>query len=192
MHQSGKATHSRNQELFKHSAGEVYKLRVKEWMKNANDRNWNELFSAQAMDRNGNLFFVLMDPIAVVCWDSSLPYVIENIKIVIQNDATLQFASGVKVIKNLHGNEELWIITNRFQVRKFVWNTELKVNNFFLLNCRKFPLELQTQMKLISASSHAWSTNFWEETRGAMVNNSMQISLFHQLNRLKIRKMLEN
>lgn len=69
------------------------------------------------MDRNGNLFFVLMDPIAVVCWDSSTPYTIENIKIVLQNDATLQFASGVKVIKDLNGQEELWVMTNRFQVR---------------------------------------------------------------------------
>jgi hypothetical protein len=88
-----------------------------EWMREK--KNWkgiNWTFSAQAMDSNGNLFFVLMNPIAVACWDTSLPYSVENIKVVLQNDATLQFASGVKVIKNLLGQEELWVITNRFQV----------------------------------------------------------------------------
>lgn len=68
------------------------------------------------MDSDGNLFFVLMNPLALACWDSSLPYTHENIKIIIQNDATLQFASGLKIIKNLHGHQELWVLTNRFQV----------------------------------------------------------------------------
>lgn len=71
------------------------------------------------MDSNGNLFFVLMNPLALACWDSSLPYTNENIKIVLQNDATLQFASGLKIIKNLFGQQELWVLTNRFQVGKF-------------------------------------------------------------------------
>jgi Major royal jelly protein len=75
---------------------------------------------AQAMDSNGNLFFVTLDPLAVVCWDSTTPYSTDNIKIVLRNDATLQFASGVKVVKNLHGKEELWILTNRFQVFTFI------------------------------------------------------------------------
>lgn len=68
------------------------------------------------MDSNGNMFFVLMDPIALVCWDSSKPYSSENIKIVQENGATLQFASGLKIVKNLFGVEELWVMTNRFQV----------------------------------------------------------------------------
>lgn len=71
---------------------------------------------AEAMDSNGNLFFVLMNPIALVCWDSSTPYATENIKIVVQNDLTLQFASGLKIVKNLFEVEELWIVSNRFQV----------------------------------------------------------------------------
>lgn len=69
------------------------------------------------MDKNGNLFFVLMDPIALACWDSSTPYAIENIKVVMQHDAKLQFASGLKIVKNLYGNEELVLLTNRFQVK---------------------------------------------------------------------------
>lgn len=72
--------------------------------------------AAEAMDSNGNLFFVLFNPIALACWDSSTPYSVENIKIVQQNDTTLQFASGLKVVKNLFGVEEIWIMTIRYQV----------------------------------------------------------------------------
>lgn len=68
------------------------------------------------MDSNGNLFFVLLKPLALVCWDSSTPYSRANIKIVYQNDATLQFASGLKVVWNYNNIEEVWIMTNRFQV----------------------------------------------------------------------------
>lgn len=62
------------------------------------------------------MFFVTMSPIALACWDSSKPYSLENIKLVRQNDETLQFASGLKIVKNLYGVEELWVFTNRFQV----------------------------------------------------------------------------
>lgn len=68
------------------------------------------------MDSNGNLFFVLLNPLALVCWDSTTPYTRANIKIVYQNDATLQFASGLKVVWNYNNIEEVWIMTNRFQV----------------------------------------------------------------------------
>lgn len=81
------------------------------------------------MDSNGNLFFVLMDPIALVCWDSSLPYKSDNIKIVVQNDETLQFASGLKIVKNLFGVEELWVLTNRFQV----WIVAILFRKYFFI-----------------------------------------------------------
>lgn len=115
--------------------------------KNANWGNWKANFcfnrcKAEAMDSNGNLFFVLVNPLALACWDSSTPYSTDNIKIVLQNDATLQFASGLKVIRNLDGVEELWVATNRFQV----WLTAkservVKQNDFFISsqkteNCR--------------------------------------------------------
>lgn len=68
------------------------------------------------MDSNGNMWFVLLNPVALVCWDSSLPYSSDNIKVVEENNETLQFASGLKIIKNSSHDEEIWIITNRFQV----------------------------------------------------------------------------
>lgn len=67
------------------------------------------------MDRNGNLFFVLLEPLALVCWDSSTPYSNDNIRILYQNDVTLQFSSGMKVKQNLNGDDELWIMTDRLQ-----------------------------------------------------------------------------
>lgn len=71
---------------------------------------------AEAMDKNGNLWFVLMNPIALACWDSSTDYNPNNIKIILRDEETLQFASGMKVINSKSGDEELWITTNRFQV----------------------------------------------------------------------------
>lgn len=57
-----------------------------------------------------------MNPIAIACWDSTKPYTRNNIHIVAQNDETLQFASGLKVVLNKKGKEELWVMTCRFQV----------------------------------------------------------------------------
>lgn len=71
---------------------------------------------AQAMDSNGNLFFGLENPIGISCWDSERPYTRENMKIVAQNDNTLQFVSGLKVIVNRKGKEELWAVSCRYQV----------------------------------------------------------------------------
>lgn len=68
------------------------------------------------MDKNGNLFFVLNDPLALGCWNSKTAYNTENIKVLYRNDATLQFSGGMKVVKNFHGDEELWFVTNRLQV----------------------------------------------------------------------------
>lgn len=69
------------------------------------------------MDSNGNLFFGLMNPIGIACWDSGEPYTSNNMRLVARNDETLQFASGMKVVLNKKGKEELWVLTCRFQVR---------------------------------------------------------------------------
>lgn len=67
------------------------------------------------MDSYGNLFFGVHEPAAVACWDSSQPYHLNNMRIVAHNALTLQFASGVKIIRNRNGDEELWVLTCRFQ-----------------------------------------------------------------------------
>lgn len=73
--------------------------------------------TAQAMDSNGNLFFGLETPSAIACWDSEKQYTRENINIAVQNENTLQFVSGLKVIVNRKGKEELWALSCRFQVK---------------------------------------------------------------------------
>jgi hypothetical protein len=72
------------------------------------------------MDRNGNLYFLTVNPPALVCWDSMTSYKPDHLKIIYRNDETMQFGSGVKVITNLFGEEELWVVTNRLQVGKFI------------------------------------------------------------------------
>lgn len=37
-----------------------------------------------------------------------------------QSDELLQFVTGLKVITNGNGEEELWLLTNRFQVREML------------------------------------------------------------------------
>uniref|UniRef100_U5EV41 Putative yellow-related salivary protein n=1 Tax=Corethrella appendiculata TaxID=1370023 RepID=U5EV41_9DIPT len=71
--------------------------------------------AAQAMDRNGNLFFGLLPSNAIGCWNINNRYDNSNIEIVAQNSETLQFASGVKIVTNRKGKEELWVLTCRFQ-----------------------------------------------------------------------------
>lgn len=95
---------------------------------------------AEAMDKNGNLWFVLMDPIALACWDSSTDYKPNNIKIILRDEETLQFASGMKVIGSKSGDEELWITTIRFQVSFESMNVYFYL--FIIFNCRKSILAL--------------------------------------------------
>lgn len=124
-----------NREILEISVKEVCRRQVKQNITKIiiSVLNLNIFHSiAQAIDRNGNLFFILMDPPSIACWDSSKPYTNENIRIVHRNDQTLQFAAGVKVKQNLNGDEELWILTNRFQ--KFMnGNMNLSENNFRIL-----------------------------------------------------------
>lgn len=69
------------------------------------------------MDRNGNLFFGTIRPLGIACWDSNLPYTANNKKLVVQNDLTLQFISGLKIVTR-NNVQELWVLSCRFQVRK--------------------------------------------------------------------------
>lgn len=73
--------------------------------------------AASAIDRNGNLFFGLNALNSIACWDTSMQSLTPaSIKTILQDNLTLQFVSGMKVIRNSEGDEELWVVTNRFQV----------------------------------------------------------------------------
>ncbi|XP_026331324.1 protein yellow-like isoform X2 [Hyposmocoma kahamanoa] len=70
---------------------------------------------AEAMDRKGIMYFGLMDPPSIWCWNSATEYNQRNFHQVAEDRETLQFASGVKVINNLKRKQELWVLTSSFQ-----------------------------------------------------------------------------
>lgn len=73
--------------------------------------------AASAIDANGNLFFGLNALNAIACWDTTRkPLTRAAVKTLVKDDDKLQFTSGMKVIRNSDGHEELWLVTNRFQV----------------------------------------------------------------------------
>lgn len=74
--------------------------------------------SAEAIDSNGNLWFVLLNPLALACWNTKTAYNTENIKVVYRNDTTLQFSSGMKIVRASNGDEKIYFVTNRLQVRR--------------------------------------------------------------------------
>lgn len=71
--------------------------------------------AAEAMDRNGILYFGLMEPPSIWCWNSATEFSPRNFHTVAMDSETLQFASGVKVVMNAKGEEELWVLTSSFQ-----------------------------------------------------------------------------
>ncbi|KAK0157801.1 hypothetical protein PV328_011492 [Microctonus aethiopoides] len=73
--------------------------------------------AAEAMNKDGILFYSLLSQTALACWNSqNNPELNENdVAILVQNSETLQFPSGLKVSPKLNGQEELWMITVRFQ-----------------------------------------------------------------------------
>lgn len=72
--------------------------------------------AAEAMDSRGNLFCVTLNPIRLFSWNVNTPYTQRNFREISTNPQKLQFVSGMKVVKNLAGKEELWMLSNRFQV----------------------------------------------------------------------------
>lgn len=69
----------------------------------------------QATSRRGILFFQLVQKTAIACWNIEKPFTPENIVTIAQDEEKLQYVSGIKVIVNKYGVEELWFNTNRLQ-----------------------------------------------------------------------------
>lgn len=71
--------------------------------------------AAEAIDRNGIMYFGLMEPPSIWCWNTGTQFATENFHKVAIDRETLQFASGIKVVNNLKGEQELWVLTSSFQ-----------------------------------------------------------------------------
>lgn len=72
--------------------------------------------AASAIDDNNNIYCVTFNPIELISWNVNSPYDSKNIKKLPIRSEELQFVSGMKVVRNHQGNEELWMISIRYQV----------------------------------------------------------------------------
>ncbi|XP_017480794.1 PREDICTED: protein yellow isoform X2 [Rhagoletis zephyria] len=87
-----------------------------------------------AMTSNGVLLCGHLEPIGIFGWNILTPYTFANRKLLAENPKTLQFISGLKVIKNLKGKEEVWMVTNRLQ-KSFTGTTNFDETNYRILKC---------------------------------------------------------
>lgn len=116
----------------------------------------------QATSRRGVIFFQLVQLTAIACWNIEKPFAPENIVIIAQDEATLQYVSGIKVIINDRGEEELWFNTNRLQ--KTI-NMTLKPTetNFRLIRGRVDDIIRGTNCEPTGRHSDRPDTTFWHQ-----------------------------
>ncbi|XP_025829216.1 uncharacterized protein LOC108733632 [Agrilus planipennis] len=91
--------------------------------------------AAEAIDKDGISYFGLAHEITLNCWNTATEYGFQNIDTLSYNPTTLQFISGIKVINNPLGFQELWFVSDRFQ--KFYTGTlSLNETNFRIQTTR--------------------------------------------------------
>ncbi|XP_011208687.2 protein yellow-like [Bactrocera dorsalis] len=71
--------------------------------------------AAEAMDSQGNLYFVTFNPIKLTYWSPNATYTPENEIEIPADPQLIEFVSGMKVHTNDTGVEELWMLSDRFQ-----------------------------------------------------------------------------
>ncbi|XP_017778766.1 PREDICTED: protein yellow-like isoform X2 [Nicrophorus vespilloides] len=102
-------SHLRNETRFKHSpesSPEIFNTLL---------TNRPSQSAAEAIDKDGIMFFGLMTETSINCWNTANVEYGRYIDTVIKDTVRLQFASGVKVVTNSRGQQELWTLTSRFQ-----------------------------------------------------------------------------
>lgn len=77
--------------------------------------------AASVCDSRGNVYCVTFDPIELVVWNVKTAYTKKNFRKVPINKYELQFVSGMKIVRNHKGKEELWLNSNRFQVNYWLY-----------------------------------------------------------------------
>ncbi|XP_067616898.1 dopaminechrome tautomerase [Eurosta solidaginis] len=88
----------------------------------------------EAMTAQGVLLCGHLAPIGIFGWNISTPYTFHNRALLAENPETLQFVSGLKVRRNLWGQDEVWIVSNRLQ-RSFGGNLNFNETNYRILKC---------------------------------------------------------
>lgn len=72
---------------------------------------------ATATDSRDNVYCVTFNPIELISWNTNSRYNNKSFRKIPVNPQLFEFVSGMKVVTNKDGKEELWMISNRFQVR---------------------------------------------------------------------------
>ncbi|ALC42499.1 yellow-d, partial [Drosophila busckii] len=75
----------------------------------------NSQCAASAMDSHNNLYCVNFNPIQLFAWNTKTPYTKRYFINLPGNASELEFVSGIKVVRNPMGQEELWLCSIRFQ-----------------------------------------------------------------------------
>lgn len=102
-------SHIRNHSLFKHDpAGAPDIFHTYSGQRNSQS-------AAEAVDKDGIMIFGLIKDSKIACWNTGMSYGPSNFDIIASNRVTLQFPSGIKIIRNKKGEQELYIMTSRFQ-----------------------------------------------------------------------------
>uniref|UniRef100_A0A1I8PZ57 Bee-milk protein n=1 Tax=Stomoxys calcitrans TaxID=35570 RepID=A0A1I8PZ57_STOCA len=70
---------------------------------------------ATATDSRDNVYCVTFNPIELISWNVNTRYNNKSFKRIPINQQLIEFVSGMKVVTNNQGKEELWMISNRFQ-----------------------------------------------------------------------------
>ncbi|XP_046806002.1 protein yellow [Lucilia cuprina] len=102
--------------------------------------------AASAMSANGFLLCGFLEPIALIGWNIRTPYTPRNRMILAENPETLQFISGLKVIRNPRGKEEVWMLSNRLQ-KTFSGTTDFTEINYRIQKCGMDELLLGKQCR---------------------------------------------
>ncbi|XP_020801318.1 protein yellow [Drosophila serrata] len=87
-----------------------------------------------AMSETGFLLCGLVKPSSILAWNIREPYSHQNLVMLVEDEERLQFTSGLKIVRNHEGKEELWALSNRLQ-KAFGAGLNYKEVNFRILKC---------------------------------------------------------
>lgn len=101
----------------------------------------NSECAASAIDSGDNLYCVTFDPIKLFAWNVNTPYNSRSFVNLPANSSKLEFVSGMKVVRNPTGQEELWMLSNRFQVSRSRPTLPTLTLPFISTECKTFSLQ---------------------------------------------------
>ncbi|XP_030369550.1 uncharacterized protein LOC115620459 [Scaptodrosophila lebanonensis] len=91
--------------------------------------------AASAISKAGFWFCGFLEPIGIFGWNIRTPYTMDNVQLLAFNPETLQFVSGMKIIRRPGDMlEELWVLSNRLQ-KAFSGALNYKEINYRVQRC---------------------------------------------------------